>query len=55
MVIYLHTPTAFSIGQKLISQPLTVHVVNVIKQTEILTAEPLVPYSCSSGVEIDIE
>jgi len=47
-VIYLQTPTIFS-------QLLNVRGVNDIRQTEIHTAEPLVPEPSVSEVELDTE
>jgi len=37
------------------SQLLNVHGVNVVKQTEIHTAEPLVPESSASDIDMVIE
>jgi len=37
------------------SQLLNIHGINVVTQTEILTAEPLVPEPSASEVELDIE
>jgi hypothetical protein len=55
MVICFQIPTVFSIGGSYFCQLLNVHGVNDVRQTEIHTAEPLVPEPSSYEVEIAIE
>jgi hypothetical protein len=51
-VIWLQTHTVFWLGGGIISQLLNVHEVNDVRQTEIHTAEPLVPEPSALEVEI---
>jgi hypothetical protein len=56
MVVWLQTPTVFWLGGgTTVSQLLNVHGVNDVRQTEIHTADPLVPELSTFEVEMVIE
>jgi hypothetical protein len=55
-VIWLQTPTVFWLGEGTISRScFNVRGVNEVRQTEIHTAEPLVPEHSASAIELAIE
>ena len=55
-MIWLQNPTVFWLGEGTISLSyLNIHKVNDVRQTEIHTAEPLVPESSASEDELAIE
>jgi hypothetical protein len=54
-VIWLQTPTVFWGWRNYFSQLLNVHGDSGVRQTEIHTAEPLVPESRASEVEMAVE
>jgi hypothetical protein len=49
------TPTVFWVGGLTISRLLNIHEVNDVRQTEIYTAEPLVPEPSAFEFELAIE
>jgi hypothetical protein len=53
-VIWLHTPAVLWLREGTIS-PIYVHGVNDVRQTEIHTAEPLVPETSSFETELAIK
>jgi len=54
-VIWLQTPTLLARWRNYFSQILNIHGINVVRQTEIHTAKPLVPEVSASEVELGIE
>ena len=55
-VIWLQTPTVYWLGEGTISLSyFNIHGVNDVRQTEIHTAEPLVPESSAFEIELAVE
>ena len=54
-MIWLQTPTVFWLGGGTISPRLNVHGINDVRQTDMHTAEPLVPEPIASELELAIE
>jgi hypothetical protein len=54
-VIWLQTPTLFWLGGRILYLPLNAHGVNYFRQTEIRTAEQLVPELSVFELEMAVE